>query len=100
MNLLTCQVKPNAEDKKSFDLISRKSFSPSQSLWMLTPAQFQSGFGSSSSSKKGASELAVEQLLVTPAQGALDRPFGSLALYLVPMQLGRLTLSNLGVGRT
>lgn len=26
LNLLTCQVKPNAEDKKSFDLISRESF--------------------------------------------------------------------------
>ena len=25
LNLLTCQVKPNAEDKKSFDLISRES---------------------------------------------------------------------------
>ncbi|XP_076698188.1 arf-GAP with SH3 domain, ANK repeat and PH domain-containing protein 1-like isoform X1 [Callospermophilus lateralis] len=26
LNLLTCQVKPNAEDKKSFDLISHESF--------------------------------------------------------------------------
>ena len=28
LNLLTCQVKPNAEDKKSFDLISRECFFP------------------------------------------------------------------------
>lgn len=36
LNLLTCQVKPNAEDKKSFDLISRESlFSPGQLLWVL-----------------------------------------------------------------
>lgn len=25
LNLLTCQVKPSAEDRKCFDLISRKS---------------------------------------------------------------------------
>lgn len=26
LNLLTCQVKPSVEDKKCFDLISRKTF--------------------------------------------------------------------------
>uniref|UniRef100_A0A8B9S6A3 ArfGAP with SH3 domain, ankyrin repeat and PH domain 1 n=1 Tax=Apteryx owenii TaxID=8824 RepID=A0A8B9S6A3_APTOW len=36
LNLLTCQVKPNAEDKKSFDLISRISLSCARWISVLT----------------------------------------------------------------
>uniref|UniRef100_A0A672TWX8 ArfGAP with SH3 domain, ankyrin repeat and PH domain 1 n=1 Tax=Strigops habroptila TaxID=2489341 RepID=A0A672TWX8_STRHB len=36
LNLLTCQVKPNAEDKKSFDLISRMSLSCARWISVLT----------------------------------------------------------------
>lgn len=49
LNLLTCQVKPNAEDKKSFDLISRESlFSPVVTVASDSCTFPFSGHGSSS----------------------------------------------------
>lgn len=72
LNLLTCQVKPNAEDKKSFDLISRESFfSPSRSRVRslgVEAAVFQQGCWGSCSRSSGGRPQTPSSARSPPAQ--------------------------------